>query len=210
MLSPDKYNEMILVVKRTVLFQKESWTGILETNFNHYLTLIEQNQEYMPRGLAEEDFSYKQIIPYVIFRFENHYFLMQRKESSSEQRLANKYSLGIGGHMRKEDLKGSSIFSWAQREFYEEVFYKGSLLVTPLGILNLETTPVDQVHLGLVLLLEGDNPHIKIKSELKSGHLATLEECKEKNLENWSMLIVEYLQNKAITKSMPSIEKSFS
>lgn len=196
MLAPHKFNEMILVVKRTILFKKESWQGILQTNFNDYLTLIEQNQEFIPRGLAEEDFSYKQIIPYVIFCFEDRYFLMQRKGTSSEQRLANKYSLGIGGHMRKEDLEGSSLFSWAEREFYEEISYKGSLKVTPLGILNLETTPVDQVHLGLVLLLEGDNAQISVKSELKSGRLATLEECKKENLENWSTLVVEYLEHK--------------
>ncbi len=193
MLSPEKYNEMILVVKSKTLFEKTHWQGLLKTNFDEYLALIQNNQEFMPRGLAETNTDYKQIIPYLIFAHQERYFLMQRKQNSSEQRLAQKYSLGIGGHMRKEDLQHTSIFSWAQREFYEEISYQGSFSIEPLGLLNLETTPVDQVHLGLVLLLKGDSENIHIKSELQSGHLATLDECKVRDLENWSAVVMKKL-----------------
>ncbi len=189
-----KYNESILVLKREHLFPDGDWSGIKHVDFDRYLKLVQQHQEFIPRGLAEEDITYKQIIPYLIFRHNDLYFLMQRKGSSSEQRLASKYSLGIGGHLREEDMKGSSIIEWAQREFDEEICYNGSVTITPLGILNSEATPVDQVHIGFVLLLEGDSADISIRSELQSGELVHLSVCKEKDLEGWSRFVVEFLE----------------
>ena len=194
----NKYNESILVVKKDLLFPNGLWHGIRHVNFDEYLTLVQTHQEYMARGLAEENMTYKQIIPYLIFRHDQRYFLMQRKSTSSEQRLANKYSLGIGGHLRQQDIQGSTLFAWAQREFKEEIAYTGSFTIKPIGILNSEETPVDQVHVGFVLLLEGDSSTITIKSELQSGQLVSLKECKEKNLENWSSLVVEYLEKYSI------------
>ena len=193
-LSVDKFNESILVVKRKNLFPEGDWTGIKQVDFEQYLKLVQQHQEFMPRGLAEDDTAYKQIIPYLVFRHNDLYFLMQRKGSSSEQRLASKYSLGIGGHLREEDMKGSSIIEWAQREFDEEINYSGSVTITPLGILNSEETPVDQVHVGFVFLLEGDSADISIRSELQSGELVPLSACKEKDLEGWSRFVVEFLE----------------
>ena len=193
-LPAHKFNEPIIVVKREFLFKNGTWQGIKQVDFTDYLALVQQHQESMLRGLAEENFEYKQIIPYLIFRHNNLYFLMQRKSSSSEQRLANKYSLGIGGHLRVEDLKGKTLFEWAEREFTEEVSYKGNLTITPLGILNLDTTPVEKVHIGFVLLLEGDSEDISIKSELQSGKLATVEECKKVDLEKWSILVLDHLK----------------
>lgn len=193
-LPAHKFNEPIIVVKREFLFKNGTWQGIKQVDFTDYLALVQQHQESMLRGLAEENFEYKQIIPYLIFRHNNLYFLMQRKSSSSEQRLANKYSLGIGGHLRVEDLQGKTLFEWAEREFTEEVSYKGNLTITPLGILNLDTTPVEKVHIGFVLLLEGDSEDISIKSELQSGKLATVEECKKVDLEKWSILVLDHLK----------------
>jgi predicted NUDIX family phosphoesterase len=190
----NKFNESILVVKRKNLFPKGDWLGIKQVDFEQYLKLVQEHQEFMPRGLAEEDATYKQVIPYLVFRHNDLYFLMQRKNSSSEQRLASKYSLGIGGHLREEDMKGSSIIEWAQREFDEEINYTGSVTITPLGILNSEETPVDQVHIGFVLLLEGDSEDISIRSELQSGELVSLAVCKEKDLEGWSRFVVDYLE----------------
>ena len=197
-LPVNKFNESILVLKRKNLFPDGDWTGIKKVDFEQYLKLVQKHQEFMPRGLAEEDATYKQIIPYLVFRHNDLYFLMQRKGSSSEQRLASKYSLGIGGHLREEDMKGSTIIEWAQREFDEEICYSGSVTITPLGILNSESTPVDQVHIGFVLLLEGDSADISIRSELQSGELVLLSECKEKDLEGWSRLVVEFLETHKI------------
>lgn len=195
-VTPPVKTERILVIKRSELFQEPAWTGIKAVNFDNYLKLIQEKQEFMPRNLAEENFDYKQIIPYLIFQHQDTYFLMQRKSGSSEQRLANKYSLGIGGHLREEDMKGATLFDWARREFDEEINYSGNLEITPLGILNDDSNDVGKVHVGFVFLLKGDSSNISIKSELQSGELFTAEQCQEKYeaMETWSQLVFDFIK----------------
>ncbi|MDZ4125864.1 MAG: hypothetical protein U1E02_17060, partial [Hydrogenophaga sp.] len=201
--------EQILVIKREHLFSEgKSKQGFFPENLDSYLTLINEKKEFFPRPDMEKDPRYKQIIPYLIFTHtpeakigaqgksgEPTYFLMQRTAIASETRLRNKYSLGIGGHIRQEDLSENSIFAWAQREFHEEVHYTGKLTVEPLGILNDDSNEVGTVHLGLVLLLHGSSEAISVKSELKKGSLLSLTECAQyaPDMENWSQLIFEFL-----------------
>lgn len=189
-------NENILVVPRIKLFSTNAFQGLSTTVTKDVLETIETHKEFKLRPAMEEDPAYKQIIPYLIFKYQDRYFLMQRKATSSEQRLKNKYSLGIGGHMRREDMyEGASIFEWAKREFEEEIDYTGNLTISTLGVLNDDSNPVGQVHLGLVLLLEGDSEHIKVRSELKNGTLVTALECLNfyQDLESWSQIVFDVL-----------------
>lgn len=190
-------DESILVVKRDHLFSLDypAWQGIERKRTDLYVELIASHQEYQPRSIMELDQNYKQIIPYMIFKYADHYFMMQRTATTSEQRLKNKYSLGIGGHVRQQDVVGNDLMVWAQREFHEEILYHGSMKVTPLGVLNDDSNEVGKVHLGLVLLLEGNSADIAVKSELKSGQLLTLSECQAyyDHLESWSKYVVDML-----------------
>lgn len=202
-------NENILVVPRIKLFPNEAFQGLSTTATKTVLETIADHKEFKLRPAMEEDPSYKQIIPYLIFKYQDHYFLMQRKSTSSEQRLKNKYSLGIGGHMRQEDMgQAATIFDWAKREFEEEIDYSGNLTISTLGVLNDDSNPVGQVHLGLVLLLEGDSADIKVRSELKSGQLVTAIECLDyyQDLESWSQIIFDA----SIKNSLNAIEKGVS
>lgn len=203
------HDEHILVVKREHLFVSDAdvWHGLKEVNFEQYLNIINDKKEFLPRSLMETDPTYKQIIPYLVFEHNDTYFLMQRKSDASEARLRNKFTLGIGGHIRQEDMqpyyaeaskgleKGNSLFLWAMREFHEEVYYAGNLSVKPLGILNDDSDDVGKVHIGFVLLLTGDVPDIAIKSELKSGALVPLSECviQRECMESWSQFVVNFL-----------------
>lgn len=193
---PQKQDEDILVVRRNELFPEGAWQGIRAVDTQQFVTTIQEKKEFHPRSLMETDPTFKQIIPYLIFTHGNKYFLMQRQSNASEKRLQNKYSLGIGGHIRKEDMTTNSIFDWAKREFHEEVNYSGKLNISPLGVLNDDSNDVGKVHLGFVLLLQGDSNAISVKSELKSGTLVTLDECAkyQNNLESWSNLVFEFLQ----------------
>lgn len=188
-------DERILVVKRKELLPNGGWHGVQEVDFDQYLGTVEAKKQFLWRSEMENDLSYKQIIPYLVFNFQDRYFLMQRQSTASEKRLRNKYSLGIGGHIRQEDMTSSSIFDWARREFHEEVAYKGNLTIEPIGILNDDSNDVGKVHIGFVLLLKGDSDDIQVKSELKSGKLATLTECQEhqSNLESWSQEVLKVL-----------------
>jgi len=191
-----KHDELILVVKRDILLPQGSWQGLKSANFQEYAELIQAHKEFLPRSQMELDPRYKQIIPYLVFEHKGRYFLMQRQAKASETRLQNKFTLGIGGHIRQEDVSdNASIFDWARREFNEEVNYAGTLKITPLGLLNDDSNQVGKVHIGFVLLLQGDSDRITIKSELKSGKLISLNECKAYGelMETWSQLVVNYL-----------------
>lgn len=192
---PSHLDEHILVIPRHLLFPHQAWHGINKTDFNRYLSIIQHHKTFMPRALAEEDPKYKQIIPYLIFMYEDTIFLMQRRSDASEARLRNKLSLGIGGHVRQEDMDGATLFDWARREFHEEVDYQGELTLTPLGILNDDSNAVGQVHLGLVLLMIGSSPTISVRSELKEGRLIPLRECVryKESMESWSSFVLDTL-----------------
>lgn len=196
----NKQDELILVVKREKLLDKDCWQGLKEINSQEYLSVIDKEKEFLPRSLMETDPRYKQIIPYLIFTHDNKLFLMQRQAKISEQRLKNKYSLGIGGHIRKEDLTTNNIVDWSRREFQEEVNFHGSYQVKPLGILNDDSNPVGQVHIGFVFLLIGDSSNIKVKSELKSGELLTIAECQlyYESMESWSQMVFDFIKSAKI------------
>ena|SRR3990167_8261277 len=188
--------EKVLVVKREYLFKDDALQGLGKVDFDAYLKIIKEKKEFLPRGKMETDPNYKQIIPYLIFVHEEKFFLMQRKSKASEARLQNKFTLGIGGHIREEDLNSDSIVDWAKREFHEEVNYSGNLEIEPMGLLNDDSNDVGKVHLGFVFLLKGDSAKISVKSELESGKLATLEECKmhEAQMETWSQLVFQFIE----------------
>jgi predicted NUDIX family phosphoesterase len=197
-VKPIVTEEQILVVPCADFFSHEpAWHGLKRVAFDEYLQLINQKKQFLPRSLMEQDVCYKQIIPYLVFEAEGKYFLMQRKKNSSEQRLNSKYSLGIGGHIREEDLREGSIFQWAQREFYEEVNFSGTVTFEPLGIINDDSNPVGQVHVGFVFLVHGDSANISVKSELQQGMLSSLEECDAvyDNMEQWSQMVFDLLKS---------------
>jgi predicted NUDIX family phosphoesterase len=191
-----KHDEKVLVVARKDLFPHETPQGFELIDFSYYQLLIETKGKFLWRSKMENDPSYKQIIPYLIFKFKNTYFLMKRMSKPGDARLSSKYSIGIGGHLRQVDMKGHSIIEWAFRELKEEVCYKGNFTVVPLGIINDELDPVGTVHTGFVFLLEGDSPAIQIHSEFEEGRLATLDECATvyHTMERWSQLMFDYLR----------------
>lgn len=191
------HDELVLVVKREKMFPHGSWQGLKAINGEEYLSIIAQEKEFLPREHMETDPAFKQVIPYLIFKHGDKYFLMQRQSKSTDQRLKNKYSLGIGGHIRQEDMESSDIVDWARREFEEEVSFSGNYTVTTLGMLNDDSDAVGQVHVGYVFLLEGDSSHISVKSELKSGQLLTLNECEAyyESMENWTKIVFDFIKS---------------
>ncbi len=193
-----KLEETILVVKREFLFSNGPWEGMRTGNFPHYLKIINSKKEFLPRHEMEQDEHYKQIIPYLVFTHNSKLFVMQRSDTSSETRLNGRHSLGIGGHIRQEDMKHGDIFEWANREFHEEVEYLDTMTIEPLGVLNDDSNAVGKVHMGFVFLIHGHTPNIRIKSELKSGELMSYDECitLRPQLETWSQIVLDVLLKK--------------
>jgi len=188
-------DEQILVVRRDLIFEHDAaWSGLKQLNYDWYLWAIEHYGQFHSRIAMEADTNYKQIIPYLAFMHDGDIFVVQRKETASERRLASKMSIGIGGHIRKEDILGTTIFDWARREFNEEVIYNDEFEFEPLGIVNDDSNSVGQVHLGFVFLLKGATPNISIRSELKSGRMVRLSSITDlSQFETWSQFVLKAL-----------------
>lgn len=197
----DKNLEQILVVPSHTLFTDgQRWSGFQPvTDFDTYYRTITAHAEFNQRGAMEVDPSYKQIIPYLVFMHQGSVFVMQRAATAGEQRLKNKYSLGIGGHIRQADLVGKSIFDWAAREFAEEINYQGDYTIEPIGLVNDEGNAVGQVHFGCVFVIHGDSDQIAIRAELKSGQLVPLAACVDyrEGMETWSQYVFDFLLQRA-------------
>lgn len=191
-----KPDEKILVLKRCTLFESHTWSGLQSEGMDFFQKMVTTEGQFEWRSTMEQDPTYKQVIPYLIFNYQNNFFIMQRRSNATEERLKNKFSLGIGGHVRETDMTGSTIFDWAAREFHEEVSYNGTLDIQPLGILNDDSNSVGQVHIGFVLLCHGASPEISIKSEHKQGILIPFNQLNDffDQMEPWSQIVFEYLK----------------
>ena len=182
----NKDEEQILVVKSDIIFSDKGggkWQGLKTDNLDYYVDLIKNNYEFRRRGDMENDPSFQQIIPYIIFNFQDKYFIYKYLPKAGEQRLVDSYQLGVGGHINKEDINGNIdvLEAGMMREWSEEVDFKGNLLKKKLvGILNDDTRTVEAVHLGLVYNFSGDSSEISIKETDKmAGELVSINKIEE-------------------------------
>jgi predicted NUDIX family phosphoesterase len=190
-------SERVLCVKREDMFPDGAWHGFVSKDLDHHQAVIREHHFFMARDLVENDPAFQQIIPYVVFRHDPHYFLTHRLRASSEKRLRKQYSLGIGGHINPGDLEaGDPILDGLKREWSEEVVYDGSFEAKLIGLLNDDSSPVSKVHLGVVFLVDGDSPNISIRETDKlAGELLTLDEMKiyYLGMESWSQMVYDRL-----------------
>ena len=180
----NKDDELVLVMPSDKLFEKEVWQGLKTENLDYYLELIKNNCEFRRRGDVETDNGVQQVIPYILFSFGNKFFAYKYLAKAGEQRLVNDdYQLGVGGHINKEDVNDAKdvVETGMMREWEEEVDFKGKLISKKLvGIINDDSRPVEQVHLGLVYHFIGDNADIQIKETDKmAGNLFSIKEIGE-------------------------------
>jgi predicted NUDIX family phosphoesterase len=189
--------EQVLCVKREDIFPDGAWHGFVSENLDGHQQTIRERHFFKPRAEVENDPTYQQIIPYVVFRHDDRYFLTHRLRASSEKRLRKQYSLGVGGHINPGDLDaGDPILDGLKREWQEEVVYDGRFEARLLGFLNEDSSPVSKVHLGVVFLVDGDTPNIRIRETDKlAGELLTLEEMRMFYLamESWSQIVYDRL-----------------
>jgi predicted NUDIX family phosphoesterase len=105
------HSERVLVVPGAELDRLGRFQGFCG-DADRYLgaLLVPELMEYRPRSEVEEDPSYKQIIPYVVFRCEDAVFCYTRGKSQGEARLHRRRSLGVGGHVSEADADGRKGF----------------------------------------------------------------------------------------------------
>src|SRR2546421_10392715 len=109
--------ESVLCVRRDDIFPDGAWHGFVSAGLERHQQVIRERHFFKPRAEVEDDPTYQQIIPYVVFHHGDKYFLTHRLRASAERRLRKQYSLGIGGHINPGDLSGGDpLADGAKRE----------------------------------------------------------------------------------------------
>ncbi|MHB8572204.1 MAG: NUDIX domain-containing protein [Candidatus Dormibacteria bacterium] len=197
MAGSGRNREEVLVVARQAVFPDGAWHGFVTGGLESALAVIADRHTFLPRFQVEDDPEWQQVIPYIVFRHGERYLMTRRLRESSERRLHHLCSLGVGGHINRSDLTGGDpVQEGLRREWEEEVDYPGAFSAELIGLLNDDSSPVSRVHLGMVFLVEGDTPEIRVReAEKLSGELLTLEEMRMHYLEmeSWSQLIYDHL-----------------
>jgi len=149
-------NENVLVIRRSLFDQLGSFHGLNFEPEKYLAALLSRgNNFFSPRVQAENDPTYKQIIPYVLLGFKNKILYYVRGKKAGEQRLVAKGSVGIGGHMNETDeslfaLDEQAYRAGVKREVNEEIKIDTQFEDRIVALLNDDTTEVGRVHLGIV------------------------------------------------------------
>src|SRR5262245_20965864 len=160
--------EHVLVVPTPVFHRLGHFQGFCGDTDRYLRGLLDPaHTSYRPRSAMEQDPSFKQLIPYVIFRYRDAagqtlLFQYTRGKGQGESRLHAKRSVGIGGHISADAASQKSAYEEGmRRELAEEVIidtpYRGRMA----GLINDDETEVGRVHLGVVHLLDVEKPAVQ-------------------------------------------------
>lgn len=201
-----KFDEMITVVPRTILFnsEKNQFNGFLDKNSEKGQDIFDALSKYeiKRRGDMEEDPTYKQLVSYCILENENDEILVyERLSGGGESRLHGQSSIGVGGHMN--DVIGAGSINEvlrinAQRELEEEVGLSESKSqnLAYIGFINDDTNEVGEVHLGVVFKIKVNSNDVEAK-ETDTLKIKWVNQSKIDNyddFETWSTLILQSIQ----------------
>jgi len=203
--------ERVLVVPTSEFHALGHFQGF-SADVEKYLPAILGSDQlsYRPRSEMEQDASFKQLIPYVLFRYVDsagtaRLFQYKRGGGQGEARLHAKRSVGIGGHISTVDIKAGGAGAGTaqdvyregmQRELDEEVMIEAAYTEKCVGLINDDETSVGKVHLGVVHLFEVDslNVHPREEDILDAGFLPIEELLTQLDqFETWSQIVVKAL-----------------
>ncbi len=185
--------ERVLVVPRSAVVPAPGWHGVRAGGVESVLAAARAAGRYLPRGAVEHDPAYKQLIPYLVLRDGDRYFLMRRTTAGGDARLFDRYSIGIGGHVEPGD---GDLFGGLRREWREEIAAGFEPAFRPLGLVNDDTTDVGSVHLGVVFVADvGGRPVAVREADKLVGGFAAPPAVRavREAMETWSRLVFDAL-----------------
>jgi predicted NUDIX family phosphoesterase len=186
-------DEEVLVVPRASIVPGGGWLGVRRDGLDEALDAVVREAFFMRRGDAEEDPTHKQVIPYLVLRDGERWFLMRRTKAGGDARLHDLWSIGVGGHLNPGD---GDVEGGLRREWAEEVVAAFEPAFEPVGLLNDDTTPVGAVHVGIVFVADAAGRPVEIRETDKlSGSFATTDEVAAVRdaMETWSRLVFDAL-----------------
>src|SRR5207237_7300011 len=100
-------------------------------------------------------------------RWQDQVFHYTRGKRATETRLHALRSIGVGGHISLDDknLFESPYREALFREVAEEVFLESSCAERCIGLINDDSTPVGQVHLGIVHVFDLQEPKVRRREQ---------------------------------------------
>jgi predicted NUDIX family phosphoesterase len=186
--------ELVYVVPRSAVMGAQGWHGIRTAALDESLEAIARLGEYRPRAAMERDPTFKQVIPYLVLRDGERWFLMRRTRAGGDERLHEKWSIGVGGHLNPGD---GGLERGLLREWQEELVAGFVPAFRPVGLLNDDTTDVGSVHLGVVYLADAGGRAVAIRETDKlAGEFVetAVVAAGTDRLETWSRLVFEFLE----------------
>jgi predicted NUDIX family phosphoesterase len=195
-----KAREKVLVIPESRFEAAGAFIGFRAFDADYLQTLLDPKfLSYRPRGEVETDPSFKQLIPYIVLCCRGEVFHYTRGRSGTETRLQSLRSIGVGGHINYEDGPpgGDPYRTGMQRELAEELNIESAYREECFGFIYDPSTPVGQVHLGVVHRLELEKPLAQPR-ELAiddAGFAPIAELLRQRNqFETWSQLALEMLK----------------
>lgn len=196
--------ERVLVVPTAVFHELGYFQGFC-SDVDRYLNglLSSENTVYRARSEVEEDPGFKQLIPYVIFRYRDEdgaesVFQYTRGTGQGEGRLHRKRSVGIGGHISTvdADATGNPYAEGMRRELDEEVVIDSPYTDTRVGLINDDESAVGRVHLGVVHLFDVEQPAVRPReTEIIDARFRPVKEilADVSEFETWSSICLKAL-----------------
>jgi predicted NUDIX family phosphoesterase len=179
--------------ERVLVVPDPGWTGVRREGVDDALEAVAREGRFVAREAAEQDPGHKQVIPYLVLRDGDRWFLMRRTRAGGDARLHDLWSIGVGGHLNPGD---GDVAGGLRREWAEELVADFEPAFVPVGLLNDDTTAVGSVHVGVVYVADAAGRRVAIRETDKlTGSFATTEEVAGvvDGMESWSRLVFEAL-----------------
>jgi predicted NUDIX family phosphoesterase len=200
--------EFVFVVERAKLFDLSFPHGFVAAAGDRAgaadrIARIRTHGFFVERRAAEQNSSWKQVIPYVVVRRGESILLLERKKKGGEARLHGKLSIGVGGHVNPvdgESERGDVLLGGLRRELDEELAVRGRLELRAAGFLNDDSTDVGAVHFGLVAVADAEGAAVEIREQetmdgrfVTRAELLALHRDQRARFETWSSLLLDQL-----------------
>jgi predicted NUDIX family phosphoesterase len=190
--------ELVFVVPRRVLPDEAGWYGVRTDGLEEFVDAVERAGTFEPRVAMEVDPSFKQVIPYLVLRDGERYFLMRRTRAGADARLHDRYSIGVGGHINPGD---GGLLGGLRREWAEELVAGFEPEFRLVGLLNDDTTEVGAVHVGAVYVADAAGHPVGIRETNKlTGAFEEPDRVAAvvDRMETWSALVFEFLSGPGV------------
>ncbi|MFL5329395.1 MAG: phosphoesterase [Gemmataceae bacterium] len=188
-------DEQVLVIPAQSLATIGGLTGF-SPDIRRYQPLLTSiaAPTFRSRSVVENDPSWLQLIPYLVLRHRKRIFHYTRGQAGGEKRLHSRRSIGIGGHINPCDAESGNLYRAGMlRELQEEVAISGEFRDELFGFVHDPSTPVGQVHLGVVhvLLLPDDKAEARDPAVIECGFAEPEQLIAEMDMfESWSRLVL--------------------